>query len=140
MNRREFQTSMISVFGVGAIAALSSVDSASASVSNAAAIAAYQYRLRFFRSGRMFYLWMRLFNSNQKSADVSARLIVATDTTGLNVVRSTAHDARAINSHIIRVQFKVGEMTGWNPGAPLYAHLRIGPNALQTKTWTLRNA
>jgi hypothetical protein len=137
MNRREFQTAILASFGASSLGWIGSEQALATAL--APAVSNYQYRLRFLRAGRVFYIWVRVVDLQQMSIDVPVKLLISTDVARLNVVRSATHTARALDSHIIRTDFKVGEMTGWSPGAPLYATLRLGQQEILSKAWTLLN-
>jgi hypothetical protein len=134
LNRRQFQIACVTAIA-GLASVLPSVASASTVVDDLTQ-QRYRYRLRYVRKGRTFSLWMRVSDTGNLSADVPMSLVLSTDNAAVNVVHSSSHVARALDSHIVRKQTAVTS-SSWRPGIPLYASLRIGAGKASSKTWKM---
>jgi hypothetical protein len=129
MNRRTFQRTLLLAAGAGLCSTMP--------VAYAAVPAGYKHRLRFFRQGGAFHLWIRVVKASGASEDVPFTLLLSSDAQGKNVVLTKAHVARAASSHLVRGTIDMTS-TGWTSGSPLFARFLVGEGKAPTKVRRLR--
>jgi hypothetical protein len=82
----------------------------------------YRHRLRYYRRGNQFHIWLRVLQVDGATGDVPFTWRLSTDSASQNVILEKTHVARAQASHVTRAVLDLAEL-GWTQGSPLYSRV-----------------